>query len=81
MEIKINSNRLRGLRVENELNQKQVAAYLGISGTAYRNKESNRSEFTLSEARKIALKFGQPIESIFYGERVAEGKESYMGWR
>lgn len=45
-------------------NQAQMAKALGIHLNTYRNKESNKSQWTVKEAAMIAKLSGQPMEAI-----------------
>ena len=53
------------LRKEASLTQKDMASKLGISATAYRQKESGLREFKMSEMFIIARLFKKDIGDIF----------------
>ncbi len=48
------NNKIKNLRIEKNLKQKQLAELLGISVSAYSNKESGKRAFKTSEVVKIA---------------------------
>lgn len=66
----INSKNLRVLRVKYDFTQKSIAAKLGISEIAYRQKENNIRPFTLPEAKTISDLYGISIEEIFFTDEV-----------
>ena len=41
----INLKRLKGLRVENDLSQEDMAKLIGISSSSYQRKESGENQF------------------------------------
>ena len=53
-------------RAEEGYTQTQVAEYLGIANSTYRDKESGRREFNLSEALKLAKLFNITVEELFF---------------
>ena len=57
--------RLKGLRVELNITQKELAALVGISERAFSFKESGKTEFLYSEAKRISEILDKPIEDIF----------------
>ena len=61
----INRNKLRGLRAEKNLTQKQVAEALNISETTYIFKEQGKRQFTDIEIVLLAKVLGV-TESIFF---------------
>lgn len=61
---------LKALRTMYDLTQAELAKILGISEVAYRNKENKKTQFTLEEARKISKLFNEPIEAIFFNDKV-----------
>ncbi|MFT9495817.1 helix-turn-helix transcriptional regulator [Anaerosolibacter sp.] len=63
---KINTLKIKALRMENEFTQDDISKLLGISPNTYHRKETGISEFTLSEAKKISTLFKKPIEDIFF---------------
>lgn len=64
--IDLKLNRLRGLRVEMELSQEQMAKLVGISNSSYQRKESGESPFLLTEAYKLSKILGKTIDEIFF---------------
>lgn len=67
---------LKALRAKHNLTQADMAKTLNISQVAYRSKENGRTQFTLSEARKISKEFNQSIEEIFFENEVYD-RETY----
>ena len=63
-------NKLRSLRSENGFDQQYMADYLDIQRTTYCNKETGKSDFTVTEAKQIAELFDLRIDDIFFTERV-----------
>lgn len=61
-------NRMKAYRMKKEIKQTEMADLLGISITAYRNKESGKTDFTITEAKKIADFFEESIDDIFFKE-------------
>ena len=57
--------KLKEMRDKYHYTQGDIAIKLGISTRAYANKENGSSEFTLSEAKKIATIFNANIYEIF----------------
>ncbi|HGK1753356.1 TPA: helix-turn-helix transcriptional regulator [Streptococcus pneumoniae] len=57
------------LRKEKGISQKELAQKLGISETAYRQKEKGRSSFKSDEMFIIADIFGKDIGEIFSDPR------------
>lgn len=66
MGVKVNLNKLRGLRAELGLTQEEIADKIGISKHSYNRKERGVRKFTLVEAKKLADLFGLSIEEIFF---------------
>ena len=62
----INLKRLKGLRVENDLSQEDMAKLIGISSSSYQRKESGDNQFLLTEADKIAQILKKDIRDIFF---------------
>lgn len=62
----INLKRLKGLRVENDLSQEDMAKLIGISSSSYQRKESGENQFLLIEADKIAKVLKKDIRDIFF---------------
>lgn len=63
-------NKLRSLRSERGFDQQYMADYLSIQRTTYCNKETGKSDFTVTEAKQIAELFDLSIDDIFFTERV-----------
>lgn len=61
----LNLRRLRGIRVEKDLTQEDMAKKLNISLSSYQNKENGHTKFTLDEALKISEMVKLKIEDIF----------------
>ena len=53
------------LRRENRLTQTDMANVLGIHRHSYHMKESGKSDFTLSEAIKLAKHFNSSLDEMF----------------
>lgn len=64
----MNKNRakLKKLRTNNNLFQKDIANLLGISISYYSSIERGKRNPTLNLAKKTADLFGESIETIFY---------------
>lgn len=59
-------NRLKGLMVENNITQLQMAQIIDLNPSTLNFKLNGKSEFTLSEAMKISSIFNnKSIEEIF----------------
>ena len=68
----INLRRLRGLRVEHDLTQKEFASWIGMPISTYRKKELGVSPIQLEEAYKISQLLGESIEDIFFKRRIVK---------
>jgi DNA-binding XRE family transcriptional regulator len=55
---------VKQIRVGLGYSQDQMAKAIGIHPNTYRNKESQRTQWTVKEAAKIAKLAGQPMEAI-----------------
>ncbi|MFW6145524.1 MAG: helix-turn-helix transcriptional regulator [bacterium] len=64
--LKPNLDNLKRLRKSHGLNKKEMAAELGWNYQTYWNKESGKTEFTLSEAYQVAWYFDMKIDKLFY---------------
>lgn len=64
------TSNLKMLRAKFGMSQSETAKLLSISTVAYRQKETNKRQFTLDEAKTLSTKFQMPIESIFFDENV-----------
>lgn len=65
-EVKININKVKSLRVYNEMNQIEFAEAVEIPVSCYRNKETGKVGFTLDEAKRIADFLGLTIDELFF---------------
>lgn len=54
------------LRKNKGMKQSDLAKVIGISSGSYQNKETGKTEFTLSEAKKISDIFKLSLEDIFF---------------
>jgi len=61
-----NRAKLKQLRINNDLFQKEIANLLGISTSYYSSIERGKRNPTLNLAKKTADLFGESIENIFY---------------
>lgn len=66
MRVKKNLNRLRGSRAEHGLTLDDMAIYLGVTKGTYNKKELGKSDFTLMQAKKIAIKFDKTVDELFF---------------
>ncbi len=60
------NNRLKSYRHKHEMNQKEFAAYLGISQSQYNRYERNTNQPTLEIAIQISDKLGCSVNDIFF---------------
>ena len=51
--------------MENNFTQNQMAKILGISVSTFNQKINGKSDFTIQEAKKIALLFKKEVDVIF----------------
>lgn len=58
-------SKLKGLMMENNFTQNQMAKILGISVSTFNQKINGKSDFTIQEAKKIALLFKKEVDVIF----------------
>lgn len=61
------NERLRELRLKNKLTQKEVAAFLGITESAYGYYEQGRNEPSLQTIKKLAQRYDVSISYILSG--------------
>ena len=61
-----NRAKLKELRVNNNLFQRDIANLLGISTSYYSSIERGKRNPTLNLAKRTADLFGESIENIFY---------------
>lgn len=52
-------------RREDRLRQKDVAKKIGICTKSYQLKESGKRDFTIPEARKLAVVFNRSLNDLF----------------
>ena len=57
--------KLRGMRAEHKLTMADMAKIIGTSELTYSKKERGITDFSLSEAARIAESFGVEISDIF----------------
>lgn len=62
--------KLKAYRELKGVNQSVMAEMLGVRPNTYSFKENGKTEFTLSEAKKIADYFKTTIDHIFFDEKV-----------
>ena len=63
----MNLNKLRGLRVEKQMTQQDIADKMGISRKSYALKENGKIKFTIQEAIELSIVLGQgEINHIFF---------------
>ncbi len=62
----INLNKIRGTRVEKGLTQAQMADLLGMSTTAYSQKERGEKEFKPSELVDFSRMLGFDVSELFF---------------
>lgn len=60
------NRKLKSLRVRYGDTQEELSQFLGIRINTYNWKENGRTKFTLDEAFKIAKRYGESIENIFF---------------
>ncbi|CAK7025171.1 helix-turn-helix domain-containing protein [Tissierella sp.] len=58
--------KLKGLMVEYDITQEELAKVIGISSRAINYKINGERDFTLKEAQMISGYFKRPIEDIFF---------------
>lgn len=59
------SSQLYVTRREHQLKQKDVAKIIGIHHQSYHLKESGKREFTITEARRLAILFDCTLNDLF----------------
>ncbi|RXM79613.1 transcriptional regulator [Clostridium tetani] len=60
------NRKLKSLRAKHGDTQMDLSEFLGIRVSTFNFKENGKTEFTLSEAYKIAKKYNCTIEEIFF---------------
>lgn len=63
------ASRIKELREDRHLHQKEVAAALGISQTAYCDRENGHTAFTAVELDKLAEFHGKTLDELLHAER------------
>jgi transcriptional regulator with XRE-family HTH domain len=61
--------RIKGLREDRHLHQKEVAAVLGISQTDYCDRENGHTAFTAVELDKLAEFHGKTLAELLHADR------------
>lgn len=61
-------NKLKVLRAQYDYTQDDIANYLNIASSTYHNKEVGKTDFTLSECKKISKLFNKSLDEIFFTE-------------
>ena len=56
--------RLRDLREDNDLTQKEVAAYLGIDQRTYSNYETDKSSMPMEQYRSLAIFYKTSVDYL-----------------
>ncbi|WP_418223530.1 helix-turn-helix transcriptional regulator [Clostridium isatidis] len=69
----INLRRLKGIRVEQNLTQEELAKLIKMPISTYRRKENGESPITLDEAFKISKILGKNVEEIFLQAKFPNG--------
>lgn len=64
------------LRKENNETQEEIANFLGISTTGYREKELGKSQFKSDEMFMIADHYSKKIEDIFLPSKFTKRKHT-----
>lgn len=63
------AERIKELREDRNIHQKEVAAALSISQPAYCDKENGHTAFTAVELDKLAEFHGKTLDELLYGDR------------
>ena len=74
----INLRRLKGIRVEQNLTQEELAKLIKMPISTYRRKENGESSITLDEAFKISKILGKNIEEIFFTREETREKNKIL---
>src|SRR5690606_38422035 len=61
--------RIKELRVDRHLHQKEVAAALGISPSSYCDRENGHTAFTAEELDKLAEFHGKTLDELLHADR------------
>lgn len=65
---KMTYNKVKELRQQNGIKQKEVAEYLNLKISTYSSKESGARKFTIYEGMKLADFFNCDVKDIFLNE-------------
>lgn len=65
-------SKLKGLMTEKKITQLQLASLLNISVSTLNFKINGKSDFTVSEAKKVCKFFNKDLKEIFYTEDIKE---------
>lgn len=66
------NRKVKAVRVELGLTQKEVAKLMEMPTSTYRKKEQGYTEFTISEALKVSSILNKKIEEIFFEYKVSK---------
>ncbi|MGX9756225.1 helix-turn-helix transcriptional regulator [Clostridioides difficile] len=66
------NRKLKAVRVEVGLTQKQLAELIKMPLSTYRKKEQGQTQFTIKEAGKIACILNRNPTEIFFNQKVTE---------
>lgn len=69
------NTKLRGKRVEKQLNQKDLADKLGISLSSYSQKEQGKVDFDLTEIQDLMYYLDCDFDDLFFRKPVANKYE------
>ena len=67
-------SKLKGLMVEKNITQQELAQILQMSITTLNFKINGKSDFNVKEAKKVSNFFGKTIEEIFYIDEINKTK-------
>ncbi|MDE5978203.1 MAG: helix-turn-helix domain-containing protein [Turicibacter sp.] len=68
----MNLSTLKKLRHERKLTQADMGMIIGVSRSAYTNKESGIRKFSPEEMHAVAILFNCSIEEIFFDNKVTK---------
>lgn len=66
------NRKLKAVRVEIGLTQKQLAELISMPLSTYRKKEQGQTQFTIKEASKIAHVLNKNPTEIFFNQKVTK---------
>ena len=72
---KMETNKLKGLRAEYNIKQKELAKKIGITATAYSLKETGEQQFKESEINIILDLFNEKYENVFLDRKYTQTKQ------